>query len=115
MDILTPQTTETVIDSVNPMGALTSHDLQLIPLKNFLDIDHPSTEDSSRLDWIYKFFQDQNTHSVTDMFLNIRHIESKLGMAPVGETRLSRLYNYLKLTKQLSELEQLRNSYHARQ
>ena len=48
------------------------------------------------------------------MLLNIRHIETKLGMAPLGESRILRVRNYLKLNSQIAELEALRNSYHGK-
>ncbi len=114
MDTIAPQIQESNIDNTNHLGALTSHDLEIIPLKQFFALPIPSTEESSQLKWIHEYFQDLNTRSTIDMFLSIRNIESKLGMARLGETRLTRIYEYLKINRQLSDLEALRDSYHGR-
>lgn len=48
-----------------------------------------------------------------DMFTEIRHIETKMGLPRfgLGENRLGLLYNYLKLERTLTNTTKLRDSY----
>lgn len=43
------------------------------------------------------------------IFKSLRKLITKLGVTPVGETRLNRIYNYIKLTEEAKEIMKYHN------
>jgi hypothetical protein len=45
-----------------------------------------------------------------DILLSIKQIESKLGVVPMGESRVTQVFKYLKIQQDIAKLSQLRDS-----
>jgi hypothetical protein len=48
---------------------------------------------------------------MVDILLYLRGVENKIGAAPLGEKRMQRVYNYMKLMESMSGLEKQRAQY----
>lgn len=107
MDIIKPSQPEQRIETP-PTGSLSTDDLT--PLSGYFGSS--SVEDKDQLNFIYQFFSGAGVKTMPEMLLSIKQIETRLGVAPMGKSRVNQLYEYLKIQQDISRLTQLRDSYH---
>lgn len=85
----------------------------LSDITTYLNVQTPTTQENDQLDFVYNVLKD-NARDSGDMLLKARKIERKLGAPMSGETRLGRIYNYLKIQHQIDvsrkKLRALRDS-----
>ena len=86
-------------------------DVNVISLQGFLGAKDTTSEEDSALEYIYKFFSDTGIDSMAEVLLNIKNIENKLGISNLGESRIIRLRNYLKIDSQINELLKTKQAY----
>lgn len=114
-DIIQPKAIEQ--PAQNKLSDTTITDVSAVPivsLKGYFNIELPTVEEQNCMQWIYSYFESIGTPSTTEMLLNLRGVEQQLGMAQLGESRVKRLYQYFKLNKQISDLQQLKLSMHGK-
>jgi hypothetical protein len=76
-----------------------------ISLYNFFDIDlgHADDTQKSRLKDIYDWAMSENK-TLGDGMLRIRSLETRLGQPPIGMSRINKLWNFIKIEHQMSDL-----------
>ena len=92
----------------NELGA-SQDEIDLLPLKQFFDIEKSSYKDDKDLQLILGYLQSKGVNSRDDMNITIRRAEMKLGAPQLGESRTGRLARYFvldgKLNSTLKELQ----------
>lgn len=82
-----------------------SQDLNFISLQGFLGINNPTTEEKDGMNYIIEFFSQNGAKNMSDILLSIKGIENRLGITPIGQSRISALKNYLKISSTIAELK----------
>lgn len=103
------ETKEPTADPIPQSGAGLK-DVNVVSLKGFLGVKDTTAEEDSALEYIYRFFEEAGVESMAEMLLNIKEIEMRLGVAQLGESRVIKLRNYLKLDGQIQELIKMKKS-----
>lgn len=80
---------------------------QTASLHSMFSIVNPTTEEADMLKVVQEHFKDRND---VDTIVGVRSIENRVGAPKMGETRLSRVYQYIKANQQVQEAEKLRDS-----
>ena len=75
-------------------------------LQSFFNIDSPTSEQSGQLKAIWDFFDGK---SEVERLYQVKQLENRLGMPPLGQSRFSKIYEYVKLSNQIDAMEKLRN------
>jgi hypothetical protein len=103
MDILKAEQPIEKTESPQPIGALgAGKDLELVPLERYFGTEgDPKAE--SQLKYIYDLFKN-DVRTIPEMLMHVRSIEQRLGVVPMGQTRLGQVYQYLRIQGQISEL-----------
>jgi hypothetical protein len=86
-------------------------ELNLQSLRGFFGIEIPTPEEMKMLNDIYRMSVGDDMHEMVDVLLYLRGVEKKIGATPLGEKRVQRVYNYLKLMDSMSGLEKQRQQY----
>jgi hypothetical protein len=86
-------------------------ELNIQSLRGYFGIEVPTTEELKTLNEIYRMAVGDETHEMVDILLYLRGVENKIGAAPLGEKRMQRVYNYMKLMESMSGLEKQRAQY----
>lgn len=76
-------------------------------VKSFFRIIEPTSEETEQLKAIQAYLRGK---SDVEALTAIRHIENRLGMPRIGETRLGRVYDYIKAMRMVEEAEDYRDS-----
>lgn len=89
----------TVISKSDPMTTSEKFTFsEVLPLAGFLGAD--AAKDRSELSEIADFIRgDKKEFSDIDLLNEIRHIETRLGAPKIGERRLDKVYQYIKLQR----------------
>jgi hypothetical protein len=79
---------------------------QFLPLQGFLNINNPTGKESTQLQDIWEHFV-KHTEPKTpgNILAVVRSVENKLSPAKLGETRLGKIHNFVKLQEQIRGLE----------
>ena len=78
-----------------------------VQLQSFFYIDNPSSEDMDKLQKIWDFFDGKDE---VEKLYQVKQLENRLGTPNIGETRFSKIYEYVKLTNQIKDMEKLRDA-----
>ncbi len=90
--------------------------VDMFKLQQYFGFDYdkgniPSYKQQQIINGIYEFFDKRKLSSMNQVYKEINLIERKIGLVPLGQTRLNHLWNYIKVLGQLGEYEELRKSY----
>jgi hypothetical protein len=110
------------MDKIEPRKDLESEELHESPpiahselniqsLRGYFGIEIPTPEELKMLNEIYRMAVGDDKHEMVDVLLYLRGVEKKIGATPLGEKRMQRVYNYLKLMDSMSGLEKQREQY----
>lgn len=89
-----------------------SHD-EVRPIAGLLGLDthNLSSTDSQNIKAIYDFVRgEEKEMTELELLHKVRQLEQKLGLTSLGERRVDRIYRYVKLQSQISNLEKVRDS-----
>lgn len=96
------------VESTKPATAISDflYDGVDVSMYNFFGVDmKDATEaDKARLKDIYEWAIDGGK-TLGDGMLRIRNLETQLGQPPIGMTRINKLWNWVKISKQIGELQ----------
>lgn len=81
------------------------------PLASFLSISNQTPKETEQLNYIYGEMRQDKDYNEGDILHKLRSVEQRVGMPALGETRLSKVYNYLRAQEQVRKAEKLRDSY----
>lgn len=111
MDPLTPtvEVTEDGIEVRSPEPQSDLSAVELLPLQGFLNVDDPGARQRTQMKAIWEYFS-KDAQGVGDALYRVKQTEMKMMAPKLGESRLSKLYNYVKLQTQSQDLQtQLEN------
>jgi len=77
------------------------------PLQGMLNISEPTTGDKDALKDVWAYFNPDGKKSAAEVMWAVRDVENKLQPARMGETRLAKIYEYVKLRKNIENDERL--------
>lgn len=82
------------------------------PLASFLNVDTQDPKTTEKLNYIYtELRQDTKEFNEGDMLHKLRSLEQRMGMPALGESRIGKIYNYLRASEQVRKAEKLRDAY----
>lgn len=85
---------------------------QITPIQSFLGVDTPTGSEKTQLDYIFNNLKgDGREVNLGEVLNQLRQIEIKLGATRLGETRLGKIYNYLRSVDNVKRAEQIRDAY----
>jgi hypothetical protein len=109
MDLLAPtiEVTEDGVEVRNPEPTEDLSLVELLPLQGFLGVENPSGHMRSEMKEIWDFFA-EGSQGEGDALYKVKQTEMKMSPPKLGETRLKKLFNYVKLQTHMKGLtEQL--------
>jgi hypothetical protein len=83
-------------------------DIGQVPYETFRYFGvNPGTVDKGDLKQIKDVFDwaNKDSHGLGDSLYKIRQLETKLGQPPLGETRYSKMWNYVRMSQMVSHFE----------
>lgn len=84
--------------------------VESLPIVGFLGVaDASSSNNQEMLGFIWGCLGEEKT--VADKLQKLQSIESRLSTPTLGESRLSKVYNFLRAQKAADEAEKARNAY----
>ncbi len=108
--VITENKDETVSVEVKP--SFRSAEVKVAPLNNYFDIDRKTTnKEQQQMEGIMEFLDgDTDTKVEGNIYVALRNIEEKLTSPKLGETRMGKIYNYVKILQEIKGAEEERNS-----
>lgn len=100
-------TVEVTAEGIEVRSAEPQSDLslvELIPLQGFLGVDDAGARQRTQMKTIWDFFG-KDAQGVGDALFRIKQTEIKMNPPRLGESRLSKLYNYVQLQTKTKELQ----------
>lgn len=80
-----------------------------LPLAGMMDITTPSTEDSGKLSEVWEYFKGEGK-SNSEILYAIKSLENRMAAPRLNETRLNKLYQWVKVRKDIESNEKLLNT-----
>lgn len=77
------------------------------PLQGMLGVENATQEDKEQLKSVWDYFNPDGKKSAAEVMWAVRDIENKLQPARLGETRFSKVLEYVKLRKNIETDERL--------
>jgi hypothetical protein len=105
MDIKTPEPQRDEAETVKSDDAVFS-DLNMQSLKGFFGVDEPSTSEQKMLADIYRYVSGDSGTDMASILSYLHGLKGKLGITPIGVTRIQHTYQYLKVLAGIRELEE---------
>lgn len=107
-------TVENVSDNTNNVSqvtAQTSDPVQHLAIAQRFNITTPTKQEDKMLQEIWSFAAEKGqTNDISDIIWNVINLEGTIGAPRLGESRLDKLYRYVKLRRQEAQIqEELRN------
>jgi hypothetical protein len=78
-------------------------------LKDYFNVESVTDAQKAKFEVIWNHFSDE-ADSVGDLMYKLRQLENRLGSPAIGESRLTRLYSYVKISAQIKDSEKQRDS-----
>lgn len=85
---------------------------EVAPLAGLLKIDHPTGKEQGQLAFIMAYLRENasDATNISALLWQLRDIENRLSAPRIGESRLSKIYNYVRLAREVKEREAERDS-----
>lgn len=78
-----------------------------VQLQSYFHISNPSPEEQEQIKTVWDFFDGKDE---VERLYQVKQLENRLGQPNIGETRFSKVYEYVKLTNQIKQIEKLRDA-----
>lgn len=92
---------------VSAEPATTAESVDYTPLQGMLGVSEPSTEDKDAMREVWEYFNPDGKKSAAEVMWAVRDVENKLQPARMGETRLNKVFEYVRLRKDIANNERL--------
>lgn len=83
--------------------------VELLPLSGFLGVNSPEGRSRTQMKEVWDFFV-EDAQGTGDALYKLKQTEMKMSPPKLGETRLSKLFNYVRLQAQQKQIEAEMNS-----
>lgn len=90
-------------------GAL--DEIDFAPLRDFFEMERPDSQESERLGFITKWMKQHGYENKSDLIAKLGTLEREMGAPNLGESRLGRIYNWLKIDSEIESLMKEREAY----
>ena len=78
-------------------------------LIDYFNLESPTNAQREKLATIFDHFSDESK-TIGELLYNMRILESRLGSPALGESRLQKMYNYVRITGDIKDKEQQRDA-----
>lgn len=78
-------------------------------LKDYFNLESPSDAQKEKFAEIWEYFGEESK-SIGDLMYKMRNLENRLGSPAIGESRLQKMYNYIKISKDIKDDEKRRDA-----
>jgi len=78
-------------------------------LTEYFNVESATDAQKDKIATIFDYFADESK-SIGDLLYKMRILESRLGSPLVGESRLQKMYNYVRITNDIKDKEKQRDS-----
>lgn len=82
---------------------------EFTPLSGMMDITEPSKEDSEKLSTVWDYFKGENK-SNAEILYAIKSLENRMAAPSLNESRLNKVYQWVRVRKDIESNEKLLNS-----
>lgn len=79
------------------------------PLAGMMDINEPSKEESEKLSTVWDYFKGESK-SNAEILYAIKSLENRMAAPGLNETRINKLYQWVRVRKDIESNEKLLNS-----
>lgn len=109
--VVTENKDESVTVEVKP--TFRESEVKIAPLNNYFDLDRKiSNKEKQQLEQIMEFLEeDTDTKVEGNIYVALRNIEEKLTSPKLGETRIGKIHNYIKVLQEIKQAEKERDSF----
>jgi len=83
-------------------------EMNMFKLGQYFEINSPSVTQYNQMETIYRYFEKLGVQDMNSLMGNILKLETVIGTAPFGVTRLGHIANYLRVLGQIGQLEELK-------
>jgi len=91
--------------SYNEEGSIQQQrNMNFLALKGYFGKENISAKEEDQLNTIYDLVTGGDMREMGGVLLFLRSVENKLGVAPLGESRISQVYNYLTVLGSIQDL-----------
>lgn len=78
-------------------------------LTEYFNVESATDAQKEKMATIFDYFAEESKN-LGDLMYKMRILESRLGSPAVGESRLQKMYNYVRITKDIKDKEQQRDA-----
>ena len=78
-------------------------------LKDYFNIESPTDAQKVKFAEIWEYFGEESK-TIGDLMYKMRQLENRLGSPAIGETRMQKMYNYIKISKNIKDDEKRRDA-----
>jgi hypothetical protein len=78
-------------------------------LIDYFNVDSPTNAQREKMATIFDYFADESK-TIGELLYNMRILESRLGSPALGESRLQKMYNYIRITSDIKDKEKQRDA-----
>lgn len=78
-------------------------------LTDYFNFESATDAQKDKIATIFEYFADESK-SLGDLMYKMRILESRLGSPAVGESRLQKMYNYVRITNDIKDKEHQRDA-----
>lgn len=82
---------------------------EFTPLSGMMDINEPSKEESEKLSTVWDYFKGENK-SNAEILYAIKSLENRMQAPSLNESRLNKVYQWVRVRKDIESNEKLLNS-----
>jgi len=83
---------------------------EFTPLSGMMDITEPNKEDSEKLSTVWDYFKADGKKSNSEILYAIKSLENRMASPGLNETRLNKVYQWVRVRKDIESNEKLLNS-----
>lgn len=111
MDTIAPQPEQAEHEFVNSgVTVVKPGDATVASLKGYFGIIEPDSKEREMLNKIYELVASDATEMI-EVLLYLKQIENKIGMVPLGKTRLEHVYQYISVLGSIHKMNKVKEQY----
>lgn len=78
-------------------------------IKDYFNLESPTDAQKEKFGAIWEYFAEESK-SVGDLMFKMRNLENRLGSPEIGESRLQKMYNYIRISADIKDKELRRDA-----
>lgn len=102
-------TPDPIDTTMPPAKGVTTTQIAFPALQDYFDLETPTKDQTAKLEQIWGFFAHES-ESIGDLLYKLRSQESRLGSPAIGQSRLDKVLDYIKVSRSIESDEQRRDA-----